>query len=497
METKKPTKPTKPTKTKLSKKEKEKEKDMLSEYRPLFERINVEKQNNLERRNKLLSGLLSCDGLSSLTDCGDDEERQILMTRKLELCAVICDFQIESSVELTRIENKKDLLLEVLQCMSSNKWNSIKLLQQCIETIWINLFRSLPDANMIKTDASDDEMDFRDPSWDHLQLIYELTFHVVTNTHIDKKTMKKHLQGAFLENLIHLFSSADDREPQYVKIIVHAIYGRFMALRKSIRKHLSDYCYKYVYTSTLRDITSWQGLPEILEIFCSIFQGLNVPVKPDYHIVLRNVIVPLHKSFHLDEFHEQLLQCCTQFVTKDPYSAPVILGGILKFWPKFSPLKEQLFITEIVHILNVCVRHPNIKQSDPAFATITIAVLNKFVQCMTSPHHQVAERSLMVWRDETVRICVDLHREKIWPNIYKALQFNKEKYWLSAIRNINRQIMSDFKRRDPEFFEKIELQQQSQQNDSFSESNKQEKISERAARWNKLRQLAKPKNNNK
>jgi len=115
-------------------------------------------------------------------------------------------------------------------------------------------------------------------------------------------------------------------------------------------------------------------------------------------------------------------------------------------WPKFSPLEEQLFITEIVHILNVCVRHPNIKQSDPAFATITIAVLNQFVQCMISPHHQVAERSLMVWRDETVRICVDLHREKIWPNIYRALQHNKEKYWLSAIRNINRQIMSDFKR---------------------------------------------------
>merc|ERR1712154_734651 len=125
-------------------------------------------------------------------------------------------------------------------------------------------------------------------------------------------------------------------------------------------------------------------------------------------------------------------------------------------------LKEQLFITEIVHILNVCVRHPNIKQSDPKFATITIAVLNRFVECMVSPHHQVAERSLMVWRDETVRICVDLHREKIWPNIYKALQHNKEKYWLSAIRNINRQIMSDFKRRDPEFFEKIEKQQQSQ-----------------------------------
>merc|ERR1712228_599379 len=474
----------------------EDEKDMLSEYMPLFNKIDEKKRKSDEKRRRLLDGLLSSGSLKPLTDFNDDSERQSMMKQKLELCAVICNFTIsDSSSELTRIENKKDLLLEVLQSMSGNKWNSIPLLQQCIETIWSNLFRALPDANMIKTDSSDDEMDFRDPSWDHLQLIYELTFHVVTNTHIDKKTMKKHLQGAFLQNLIHLFSSADDREPQYVKIIVHAIYGRFMALRKAIRKHLADYCFKYVYLSTLRDVTSWQGLPEILEIFCSIFQGLNVPVKPDYHIVLRNVIVPLHKSFHLDEFHEQLLQCCTQFVTKDPLSAPVILGGMLKFWPKFSPLKEQLFITEIVHILNVCVRHPNIKQSDPKFATITIAVLNKFVECMVSPHHQVAERSLMVWRDETVRICVDLHREKIWPNIYKALQHNKEKYWLSAIRNINRQIMSDFKRRDPEFFEKIEKQQQSQDitNNTNDAQQKEKKQKLREQRWIALRQLAKPK----
>lgn len=466
------------------------EKDMMSEYMPLFNRIDSKKRHFESRRKELLKGLLNADSMKNLTDCSNDNERQSLMKEKLELCAVTCNFTEEGDgEEMSRIENKKDLLLEVLQCMSGNKWSSIELLQQCIETIWTNLFRALPDANMIKTDANDDEMDFRDPSWDHLQLIYELTFHVVTNTHIDKKTMKKHLQGAFLENLIHLFSSADDREPQYVKIIVHAIYGRFMALRKSIRKHLSDYCYRYVYLSTFRDVTSWQGLPEILEIFCSIFQGLNVPVKPDYHVVLRNVIVPLHKAFHLDEFHEQLLQCCTQFVTKDPYSAPVILGGMLRFWPKFSPLKEQLFITEIVHILNVCVRHPTVKQSDPAFATITIAVLQQFVECMTSNHHQVAERSLMVWRDETVRICVDLHREKIWPSIYKALQHNKEKYWLAAIRNINRQIMSDFKRRDPEFFEKIERQQQSMDVARKRES-KMTKQESREQRWIRLKQLA-------
>eukprot|EP01083_Nonionella_stella_P112104 329367_1 len=327
--------------------------------------------------DKLRSGILAAESMKSLTDCTDDFERQMLMKDKLKLCALVCDFNnTEDARERKCIENKKDLLLEVLHCMSQNTWNNVELLQQCIETIGFNLFRSLSSPDMIETDSNDEEMDYSDPSWDHVQFCYELTFHVVTNTHIPKKIMKNHLHGAFLENLIHLFSSVDCREPQYVKIIVHAIYGRFMVLRRAIRKHLSNYCYQYVYLSTSQSwqgvvppcgyVTSWQGLPEILEIFCSIFQGLNVPIKPDYHTIFRNVIIPLHKSFHLDEFHEQLLQCCTQFVTKDPYSAPVVLGAILKFWPRQNPLKEQLFITEISHILNVCVQHPNVKQLDPA-----------------------------------------------------------------------------------------------------------------------------------
>ncbi|ETO01016.1 hypothetical protein RFI_36425 [Reticulomyxa filosa] len=169
--------------------------------------------------------------------------------------------------------------------------------------------------------------------------------------------MKKHLQGQFLQRLTLLFGSPDGREPQYVKIILHAIYGRFMALRKAIRKHLCNYCYKYIYES-IQDKETWQGLPEILEIFCSIFQGLNVPVKADYRLLIKNVIIPLHKTFHLDEFHDQLVACCTQFAMKDIQSVPVILGGILKYWPKFNPGKEQMFIQEIVHIITICSRDP-------------------------------------------------------------------------------------------------------------------------------------------
>jgi len=72
-----------------------------------------------------------------------------MMTLKLKLCTVLCDFTPElcqdGSEEKMIIDNKREVLLEVLQCMSINKWNSIELLKQCIETISKNLFRSLPE----------------------------------------------------------------------------------------------------------------------------------------------------------------------------------------------------------------------------------------------------------------------------------------------------------------------------------------------------------------
>eukprot|EP01084_Bolivina_argentea_P086085 155605_1 len=428
---------------------------------------------------------------------------EIGMIERLKLCCCQFDFTVENVQSYCNArERKKDLLMEILQSMSGNKWNNLQLLEECISTISINLFRSLPSPDMIKTDANDDEMDFRDPSWEHLQLIYELTYEIVLHTHIDKKTIIKHLQGAFLENLIHLFSSADDREPQYVKIIVHAIYGRFMALRKSIRKHLSDYCYKYIYESTLRDSTSWQGLPEILEIFCSIFQGLNIPVKPEYNTVLRNVIIPLHKSFHLDEFHEQLLQCCTQFVTKDPNSINVILGGILKFWPKMSPLKEQLFIDEIVHLLNASSDYieqmainnsngflgSNGNKQNEQFDGIIIAVIHKLCKCMFSDHHQVAERSLLIWKEESLKLCLEVYSDKCWPVLYQTLNKMTQKYWLIEIRNIAKSVINDLQITNPQFFHQKQLQ--IYKLDRQRKYDEKSKRKEREGRWKKVRQLA-------
>ena len=292
-------------------------------------------------------------------------------------------------------------------------------------------------------------------------LVYEIAFHVVTNTEIEKKIMQKLLRGKFLVHLVNLFKSLDDREPQYVKIILHAIYGRFMALRKDIRCYLAQFCYHYIYNTKYELFDSntsitWQGVPEILAILCSIIQGLNVPVKHDYHLLLRNVLIPLHKTYHLDAFHEELIQCCTQFVLKDASSTAVILGGMLKFWPCTSPLKEQLFIDEIVHILNAAADH--IEQSvcshdeDSKLEGVILAVMKQLCKCMASEHHQVAERALLIWKEDAIKLCLEVYGTKCWSMVYGALKRMAEQYWLQEIRNITRNVIADLQATNPEFF---------------------------------------------
>jgi len=456
-----------------------------------------------EEQKQLRMALLESSDMKSLNEVETSSLRLLLLKRKIELCLVECNWHKKSDItESKLIANKRKILLEILEFYGQRKFKSLDLLKQSFRLLWLNLFRALPDPKSIKTSPTDDEMDFREPSWDHLVLIYEIAFHVVTNTEIDKKIMQKHLRGKFLQNLVNLFKSLDDREPQYVKIILHAIYGRFMALRKDIRSYLAQYCYAYIYNTKFElydsnTSISWQGIPEILAIFCSIIQGLNIPVKQDYHLLLRNVLIPLHKTYHLDAFHEELIQCSTQFILKDAHSTCVILGGMLKFWPTISPLKEQLFIDEIVHLLNAssdyieqmaCTQTKNKTHDMIEFENIIIAVIHRLCKSMFSDHHQVAERALLIWKEESIKLCLEIFGDKCWSTVYNTLKKMTQTYWLIEIRNITKNVICDLQSTNPEFFN-IKLKKTDEKIEKIEKSEKS-KRKEREGRWRRVRQLA-------
>ncbi len=77
--------------------------------------------------------------------------------------------------------------------------------------------------------------------------------------------------------MLELFDSEDPRERDYLKTILHRIYGKFMTLRPYIRTHVQNLLLKITY-----ECETHNGLSELLEILSSIVSGYTVPLKSEH-----------------------------------------------------------------------------------------------------------------------------------------------------------------------------------------------------------------------
>ena len=288
-----------------------------------------------------------------------------MILKKLSLCEVICNFRIVNGLydfdgkelgsiteeekekmdtkienEIKAIENKKLLLKEIIKYLTKTKWSSIFVLQQIFRTVQTNIFRSIPDAFIIEEFRGIDKpTKYTLPSWCHLQLIYELTFHVLMNKEIEKKTLSAYLSGSFLNNFVQLFHSLSKAEVDYVKILLHSMYLDFVSLRDEIRISISQYCWDFIYYNN----GTPDGINAILDIMNSILQGLdddklNDPDK--WYIVLCHVC-PLHKGNKFDKFEQTLYKCIQTFIKSKPEHFVVVFNhGLLKFCQKQIQIKN-------------------------------------------------------------------------------------------------------------------------------------------------------------
>lgn len=101
--------------------------------------------------------------------------------------------------------------------------------------------------------------------------------------------------------MIDLFDSEDPRERDYLKTIMHRIYGKFMDVRNQIRIQIMNLLLRVIY-----EADSHNGLTEILEIFSSIVSGYVVPLKHEHRDFFIRVMIPLHKVKNMSSFNTQL-----------------------------------------------------------------------------------------------------------------------------------------------------------------------------------------------
>lgn len=108
----------------------------------------------------------------------------------------------------------------------------------------------------------------------------------------------KYLNKSFIKSFLELFDSEDPRERDYLKTILHRVFGKFMQLRQYVKEQIMNLLLRII-----TDAETHNGLTELLEILGSITNGLTVPLKAEHQEFFKKVLIPLHKIKTLQTFN--------------------------------------------------------------------------------------------------------------------------------------------------------------------------------------------------
>ncbi|KAE8711688.1 Serine/threonine protein phosphatase 2A 59 kDa regulatory subunit B' gamma isoform [Hibiscus syriacus] len=405
-------------------------------------------------------------------------ERQNLFIKKLNLCCVVFDFT-DPTKNLKEKEIKRQTLLELVEYVTSANGKFLDaVLQEIVKKVSANLFRNLipqPRENKVIEGLDlEEEEPSMDPAWPHLQIVYEFLLRFIASPETDAKLAKRYVDQSFIMKLLDLFDSEDPREREYLKTILHRIYGKFMAHRPFIRKTINNIFFHFIFETEKHN-----GIAELLEILGSIINGFALPLKEEHKVFLVRVLIPLHKPKCLAMYHQQLSYCITQFVEKDCKLADTVIRGLLKYWPITNSSKEVMFLNELEEVLEAT--------QPPEFQRCMVPLFHQIAQCLNSLHFQVAERALFLWNNDHIENLIIQNRKVILSIILPALEKNARNHWNQAVHSLTLNIRKIFYDLDPELYKECLLK--FQEDESKDEENK----AKRENTWKRLEELAEKK----
>lgn len=371
-------------------------------------------------------------------------ERSSVLLRKIQLCCFVYDYS-DSSKSVREKEIKRQTLDELLDIIQYGSFKFDELMQeQLIEMVSVNIFRCLPPASheITGTEAFNPEEDERylNLSWPHLQLVYEILLRYIVSFEIDTETAKRYIDHTFVLKLLDLFDSEDPREREYLKAILHRIYGKFMVHRPFIRKVINNILCRFIF-----ETERYNGINELLEFLGSVINGFSLPMKEDNRLFLFRALIPLHKPKCYATYHHQLSYCITQFVEKDYRLAEHVIRGLLKYWPVTNCQKEVLFLAELEEILETT--------QSAEFERCMVLLFRQIGRCLNSPHFQVAEKTLGLWNNEHIVSLIAENRDVIFPLILEAVEKNMKGHWNQAVLELTGNVRGMLMEMDSKLYE--------------------------------------------
>ncbi|CDJ27433.1 serine/threonine protein phosphatase 2A B56 delta subunit, putative [Eimeria mitis] len=299
-----------------------------------------------------------------------------------------------------------------------------------------NIFRPLPPSQhrgSVLLEAEEEEPQL-DSAWPHIQIVYEFFLRFIVSNDVSAKLAKKFIDHQFVLKFLELFSSEDPRERDYLKTILHRIYGKIMALR--------------------------------------VINGFAVPLKAEHKLFLERVLLPLHKARSLAAFHKQLTYCMEQYVAKESRVAVPIILGMVRFWPACNAPKVVLFLNELEHVLQ--------ETQLPEFQEVMLPLFTRLAECIQSPNFLVAERVLFLWNNEKIVRLINLNRPELFPIIIGALFRSSQQHWSVTVHTLTYNVSKLLAQADTALFDECSSRFVAE------EKRRKEQEEERAQRWAEL-----------
>ncbi|XP_033245129.1 serine/threonine-protein phosphatase 2A 56 kDa regulatory subunit gamma isoform isoform X6 [Drosophila miranda] len=403
-------------------------------------------------------------------------EREELFIQKIRQCCTLFDFS-EPLSDLKFKEVKRAALHEMVDFLTNQNGIITEIIYpEAINMFSVNLFRTLPPSsnpNGAEFDPEEDEPTL-ESSWPHLQLVYELFLRFLESPDFQPNIAKRYIDHQFVLQLLDLFDSEDPRERDFLKTVLHRIYGKFLGLRAFIRKQINNVFYRFIYETEHHN-----GIAELLEILGSIINGFALPLKEEHKQFLLKVLLPLHKAKSLSVYHPQLTYCVVQFLEKDPSLSEAVIKSLLKFWPKTHSPKEVMFLNEVEELLDVI---------EPAeFQKVMVPLFRQIAKCVSSPHFQVAERALYYWNNEYIMSLIADNSAVILPIMFPALNRNSKTHWNKTIHGLIYNALKLFMEMDQRLFDECS------KNYKQDKQMEREKLSHREELWQQVESLARTK----
>lgn len=401
-------------------------------------------------------------------------KREELFIKKLQLCGVIFSFDDPTSDKRGK-DMKRQTLLELVDYVNTPAGQKIfteSVMADLMQCISANVCRALPPA----TDDFDPEEDepVLEPAWPHLQVAYEFFLRFIVSAEVNAKAAKKYVDQRFCLQLVELFDSEDPRERDYLKTILHRIYGKFMSHRSFIRRAISNVFYRFVYETERHN-----GIGELLEILGSIINGFAIPLKKEHLQFLVRALIPLHKPKCVGLYHQQLSYCIIQYVEKDADTATPILNGFFKCWPWSCSGKQVLFLNELEEILELL--------GADQLAQISKTLFTNLARCLDSDHFQVVERALFLWNNEHLvnSGCLSrLNAQTVLPIIYGPLYKNSSGHWNATVEGLAQNVLKMYMEYDLVLYDKCTTAYFKEEEEAKT------KIEAIADRWSAIEEMA-------